>query len=59
MNRSRTTNARTRTHWFGLALLTISSALFAGQVSALTLSPTKVTVSAGGSTAVKISNAQR
>ncbi len=58
MNRSRTTDAGTRTHWFGLALLTISSALFAGQVSALTLSPTKVTVSAGGSTAVKISSAR-
>ena len=58
MNRSRTTDARTRPHWFVLVLLTISSALFAGQVSALTLSPTKVTVSAGGSTSVKISSAR-
>ena len=57
MTRSRTKDARTRTHWFGLALLTISSALFAGQASALTLSPTKATVSVGGSIAVKITNA--
>ena len=57
MTQSRTADARTRTHWFALALLTITSALFAGQVSALTLSPTSVTVSARGSAAVKINSA--
>jgi hypothetical protein len=38
-------------------LLTISAALFASQASALTLSPARVTVSAGGSAAVTISSA--
>jgi hypothetical protein len=57
MTRSRTTDARTRTNRFVLALLTLSSALFAGQAPALTLSPTKVTVSVGRSATVKISSA--
>jgi hypothetical protein len=38
-------------------LLTISSALFAGQATALTLSPTKVSVAVGSRAVVKISSA--
>ncbi len=54
MNRSQTTDTRTRAHWLVLALVTFSSALFAGQASALTLSPTKVAVPAGSSATVRI-----
>src|SRR5512139_1238142 len=57
MTRTRTIHATTRAYWFVLVLLLIGSALFAGRASALTLSPTQVTVAAGSSVAVKISNA--
>jgi hypothetical protein len=56
MNRSQTTATRIRASWLVLALLTISSALFAGQASALTLSPTKVAVPVGSSATVRINS---
>ena len=58
MTRPQSANARVRTNWIFLVLLTLSSVLFAGQASAaLTLSPTKVAVPVGGSAAVQISGA--
>jgi len=58
MNRSQTANAGTRINRMLLVWLTLCSVLSAGEASAaLTLSPTKVTVAAGGRAAVKISGA--
>jgi len=57
MTRTWTIHATTRAYWFVPAMLLIGSALFAGRASALTLTPTQVAVSAGGSAVVKISNA--
>ena len=57
MNRSKAADARTGTPWLVLASLIVSSALFSGQASALTLSPTKVAVAAGSTATVRISNA--
>ncbi len=57
MNGLQSGNFNIRVNWIFLAWITLCSLLFAGQASALTLSPTKVTVAVGSSAAVKISSA--
>jgi len=57
MNRLRSGSVTRRVNWNFLVWGTLCAALFAGQASALTLSPTKVSVAVGSSTAVKISSA--
>ncbi len=57
MNRTHAIDDSKRTHWFILLLITAVSVLVSGQVWALTLSPTQVTVPVGGRVTVKISNA--
>ena len=57
MTRSFSSDGRTRSHRFVLAWVTLCSTLFAGTVSALTLSPTAATVPVGGSKVVLVSAA--
>ena len=57
MTRSLSPDRRTRSNWFVLAWLTLCSTLFAGEVSALSLSPTTATVPIGGSKTVLVSAA--
>jgi hypothetical protein len=57
MNRLQSGTFELRRNWIFLAWVTLCAVLFAGQASALTLSPTKVTVAVGGSAGVKISSA--
>ncbi len=58
MNRSHTSGARARFHWLLAAGAALASLLLAGPASALTLSPTKVTVTAGSNATVKVSKAR-
>ncbi len=55
MTRSTSTCTTPRVNWISLFWVMLCSVLFAAQASALTLSPTKVTVAAGGSSMVQIS----
>ncbi len=57
MTRSPGTHGRTRINWFVPVWLTLCSTLCAGEVSALTLSPTAATVAVGGSKTVLVSAA--
>ncbi len=58
MTRSTSTYAAPRVNWIFLFWAMLCSVLFAAQASALTLSPTRVTVPVGGSAIVKISRAR-